>query len=202
MTAIGPASVLCVASDNGFVSDLKQSLEGSGVGEIHSVTDLDNVLEAMATGIINVVLIRDELPTLDAVELCKTVRTSSDSPNIRVPIVLICTDRNLQRTVEASNAGANEVLLFPFNEDKLAQRLLAAYHDRREFVESEFYVGPERRSLKKSKYGGILRRASDQAAEKAAASASGERPAAQETSASAPEEASMGPYQRSQMARE
>ncbi len=161
MNTTEPASVLCVATDNAFVDGVKLLLDGSSINQVQSVSDLDDVLAAMTSGAVNLLLIKDDFPKLDAVTLCKTVRTSPDSPNIRVPIVLICTDRNLQRTVDASNAGANEVLLYPFTESKLSTRLWAAYHDHREFIECEFYVGPDRRSLRNSNYGGTLRRAED-----------------------------------------
>ena len=131
------------------------------MGPILSATDFDDVLGAMAEGVIDAILIQDAVPELDAVELCRKIRTSSKSPNARVPIVLICTDLSLQRTVEVSNAGANEVLLYPFHKSKLVHRLSAAFHDRRPFVEHEDYVGPDRRTLRTSNHCGDTRRVDD-----------------------------------------
>lgn len=161
MNKLGSISVLCVVSGKNSADALKMLLNGAGINQIFATDDVDNVFDIVSGASIDVLLIQDSQPGIDGVELCRTVRTSPKSPDVRLPVVLILTEQNMARTVDATTAGINEMLVYPFSARKLVQRLTEALNDTRDFIQVETYVGPDRRFLKKWDYKGPLRRHDD-----------------------------------------
>lgn len=153
-----PFSVLCVVDGAKSAAALKQILEASGVTR-NAITDkVDNLLGILRDAPIDVLVIQDIPGKLDGVELCKLIRTSPDSPNVELPVVLILTDNSIDRTIAATTAGVHEMVVSPVSGSKLLQRLISAWEDERNFVKVDAYVGPDRRCLKKWDYRGPERR--------------------------------------------
>lgn len=154
-------SVLCVVKGRNAAGGLKLLLNGAGINQLFLTEDVSNVFDIVDGASIDVLLIQDDPPDIDGVELCREVRTSAKSPNVKLPVVLILTERSMTRTVDATVAGIHEIVVYPFSGRKLLQRLTAAHQDTRGFVQVESYVGPDRRFLRKWDYRGPKRRQDD-----------------------------------------
>jgi len=161
MNKIQPVSVLCVVNGKNAAGGLKLLLNGAGVSQVFATEDADDVFDIVSGASIDVLLIQDDPPEIDGVELCREIRNSPNSPDIKMPVILIMKESSMKRTVDATTAGVNEMLVYPFSARKLLQRLTAAINDEREFIQVETYVGPDRRFLKKWDYRGPMRRRDD-----------------------------------------
>lgn len=95
-------------------------------------------------------------------DLVKRIRNGeAGDEQRRTPIVMV-TNRNTAGAVEtARNAGVDEFVLRPFSTAILTRRAVEVRDNKREFVESAQYVGPDRRRHKAPDYDGPRRRLFD-----------------------------------------
>ena len=86
------------------------------------------------------------------------VRTSSDSPNPFMPIVMITGHSERSRVNAARDAGVNEFLVKPVTAKSLMDRINTVVNHPRSFVKGGTYFGPDRRRRKDMNYAGPWRR--------------------------------------------
>jgi len=103
-------------------------------------------------------LVIDWLRQIDSgVNLTKKVRTDTSSPNRYVPIIMTAGSGHEEKVLRSRNAGISEYLIKPFSAGTLANRVSRVIENPRQFVVSEIYVGPDRRS-KEEEFDGEERR--------------------------------------------
>ena len=112
-----------------------------------------NVFEKMNEINPVVAVIEDAPGKVDGIELVQKIRRSEDSPNIKIPILLVLSYATARRVIEGSESGANQILTVPFTSAKLWECFENTLNDPRKFVVSEEYVGPERRGSGDKKRG-------------------------------------------------
>lgn len=98
---------------------------------------------------------------LDGLDFVRLVRTGKDSPNPFVPIIMLTGHTEMNRVVEARDAGVHEFLAKPISAKKLYSRIRSIIEHPREFIRAGAYFGPDRRRLKVSTYKGPERRKSE-----------------------------------------
>jgi two-component system, chemotaxis family, chemotaxis protein CheY len=89
------------------------------------------------------------------------VRTASDSPNPYVPIIMMTGHSDRTHVGVARDAGVNSFLVKPISAKSLFAHIVNASQDKRSFVRTKSYFGPDRRVKKDANYRGRLRRAGD-----------------------------------------
>jgi len=90
------------------------------------------------------------------------IRRDATSPNQKAPVILLANHETAtKRVTPARDLGANGFLLKPFTADDLRTQIAAAVEDRREFIVSQQFVGPNRREQTVPGYDGPRRRAAD-----------------------------------------
>jgi two-component system, chemotaxis family, chemotaxis protein CheY len=82
---------------------------------------------------------------LDGIDLIEYLRTSPDSPNPRIPIILLTGNTEAHYVLRARDAGVNEYLIKPFAADQLVRRIRAIIEKPKGFIEAPNYRGPDRR---------------------------------------------------------
>lgn len=92
------------------------------------------------------------------IHLSKMLRTSKDSPNVYVPIVMTAGSGHLARVLRARDAGISEYLVKPFSAKSLADRISRVIEKPRVFVVCPSYTGPDRRVRTDESYTGPERR--------------------------------------------
>jgi len=112
------------------------------------------------------IIITDWLQNPDqGIELIKRVRTSPESPNRFVPVIMTAGSGHLMRVIKSRDAGVSEYLVKPFAAEALAIRITRVIERPRPFVVSPSYTGPERR-LRMQSFEGLDRRVVKQEIEK------------------------------------
>lgn len=98
---------------------------------------------------------------LDGLDFTRLVRTGKDSPNPFVPIIMLTGHTEMNRVVEARDAGVNEFLAKPISAKGLYSRVRSIIERPRPFVRAGLYFGPDRRRRPNPSYMGPERRKKD-----------------------------------------
>jgi CheY-like chemotaxis protein len=101
------------------------------------------------------------MPGMTGLEFAEKIRTSPDSPNPFVPIVMLTGHTSLDHVHAARDAGVNEFLAKPVSANAILNRLVAVIEHPRPFVRTRAYFGPCRRRHREADYDGLERRASE-----------------------------------------
>ncbi|NQV47176.1 MAG: response regulator [Rhodospirillaceae bacterium] len=95
---------------------------------------------------------------LDGLDFTRMVRTGSDSPNPFVPIIMLTGFTEMNRVVEARDAGVSEFLAKPISARGLYSRIRSIIERPRPFVRAGMFFGPDRRRNDLATYMGKERR--------------------------------------------
>lgn len=126
---------------------------------VESAYSMEEGFEKFAKGNHDLVII-DWLQTPDrGIELARQIRMSGRSPNPFVPIIMTAGSGHENRVKRARDAGVSEYLVKPFTARTLAKKIERIVENPRQFVVSQNYIGPDRRTAGRSgTYSGPERR--------------------------------------------
>ncbi|TVQ85687.1 MAG: response regulator [Micavibrio sp.] len=93
----------------------------------------------------DIVLTDWEMDEITGIELVRKIRTDQQSVNRIVPIVILTGYALPERIKEARDAGVTEFLVKPFMAKELINRIAHVINKPRDFVETDTFVGPDRR---------------------------------------------------------
>ena len=97
----------------------------------------------------------------DGLAFARRIRTADGSPNACIPIVMMTGHAERSRVQAAIDAGVNTFLAKPISARSLADHISHALNDRRPFVRTPTFFGPDRRHHRYHDYAGPFRRAED-----------------------------------------
>ncbi len=127
---------------------VKGMMRSFGFRNFHEVDDTAAALQCMREHPIDLVLTEFQVSPADGISFVHVLRRGSDSPNRLVPVVMY-TDRTTRGIVLAArDAGIDEFVVKPLSAEALLARVHAAVLERRPFVRSKVYFGPDRRRHK------------------------------------------------------
>jgi len=81
----------------------------------------------------------------DGLAFVRRIRRDPDLDCADMPILLLTAHTELERVLEARDAGINRVMAKPVSFRTLYDNIVAAIRDPRPFVNTEDYIGPDRR---------------------------------------------------------
>jgi DNA-binding response OmpR family regulator len=142
---------------------LRAILAGFGVRRIEEASEVEEALEILAGGDIDVAFVDFKLGGASGIDFCRRVRMDPGSPNVYLPVIMVTAYSERRRVIDAINAGVDEFLVKPVRSVDVANRVNAVVERRRPFVQSEGYFGPDRRRRDDPWYRGPWRRAGDPA---------------------------------------
>lgn len=101
-------------------------LKKAGVDDVVEVTNGQEAVDLLAKpNDVGLVLLDWNMPVMTGIEALTKIRTGNKS----LPVVMVTTESEKEKVVEAIKAGANDYLLKPFNpqdvQDKLAKHIEA-----------------------------------------------------------------------------
>ncbi|MEI9992112.1 MAG: response regulator [Rhizomicrobium sp.] len=135
-------------------------LQAFGVLQVFEATDGESAWKLLRECNPDVVFMDWTMPEMTGIEVVKMVRTSSQTPNPFVPIIMLTGYTQLDHVRQARDAGANEFLAKPVSVKAVMSRLVAVIEHPRPYVRTKAYFGPCRRRRGKEEYRGPERRAS------------------------------------------
>ena len=156
-------NVLVVDDDIHSRQIVKGILRALGVRDMREAEDGAEALRILQTFAADIVFCDWNMCPVDGLEFTRLVRTSSDSPNPFVNIVMLTAHREFKHVVEARDAGINEYLIKPVSPQSLYARICAVIDNPRPYVRSfgeDDYFGPTRRRHDSALYVDVDRRQS------------------------------------------
>jgi two-component system, chemotaxis family, chemotaxis protein CheY len=109
-----------LADDSGTMRTIiRRSLESLGVATIVEAADGSLAVTAFKPGEFELVLTDWNMPGKTGVEVAKSIRALDK----KIPIVMITTEAEKARVMEALQAGVSDYLVKPFTTEKLKEKL-------------------------------------------------------------------------------
>lgn len=140
-------NVLVYAATLGIAQTLRMALRGAGVRTVHLASNINQVLEgfSLAEPHVAVIYIDGAEQADPGLSMLAFIRRHEQSPNRRIPVVVVSQRREMATIQAAGDAGAHEYVLFPVSGEVLLKKVHAARTSTRPFIETDAYVGPDRR---------------------------------------------------------
>ena len=117
-------------------------LKAIGVEKFEAV---DQGTTAYRAASCDIIIAEQVMLPLDGLDLARMIRTSPDSPNPTVPILMIAASPRSDEVVAARDSGVTEYMAMPFSVTTLYNRLVFIIEQPRLFVCDGEYFGPDRR---------------------------------------------------------
>ena len=150
-----------IVDPNAFMRSLiKNVLHGFGTEKFIEATDGADAFEKMDSLAPDIIFTEWMMEPMDGLDFTRLMRTGKDSPNPFVPIIMTTAYSEMQRVVEARDAGITEFVTKPLSAKTLMARVTAVIERPRPFIRSTRYFGPDRRRWRTSDYDGLERRQS------------------------------------------
>jgi two-component system, chemotaxis family, chemotaxis protein CheY len=135
-----------VVEDNKFMATVvRRVLNSLGTKEVRECADGADALKVLKTFPADIVITDWAMEPLDGIELTRMIRTASDSHNPYVPIIMLTAYSEMNRIVEARDAGVNEFVVKPISVNTLFSRIQAVVEKPRPFIRIKDFFGPDRR---------------------------------------------------------
>ncbi|MGZ3305186.1 MAG: response regulator [Asticcacaulis sp.] len=148
-----------VVDDNvHMIHIVKTILRGFGAVHVFEARDATEAFHKIKHDSIDLVVTDYQMEVLDGIEFVKLIRTSSDSPNRYVPIIMLTAYSERSRVESARDAGANEFCCKPVTAQELFRKVSAIVDFPRPFIRTPAYFGPDRRRKNPEQYEGPERR--------------------------------------------
>lgn len=138
-------TVLIVDEDANMAVILSTVLGELGVGWALTVPNVMEAKNLLATGRVDCVILDWLTGAGQGLDLVAYIRSSADSPDRELPVVLCTAETTFEKIVSARDAGVSEIIAKPFSLGEVEAKLSAAMYRRRSFVRSEEFCGPDRR---------------------------------------------------------
>jgi len=135
-----------IVEDNKFMQTVvRRVLSTLGAEDIQECADGADALKIMKTFPADIIITDWAMEPIDGIELTRSIRTASDSPNPYIPIIMLTAYSEMNRIVEARDAGVNEFVIKPISVNTLFSRIQAVIDKPRSFIRINNFFGPDRR---------------------------------------------------------
>ena len=140
-----------------LIRDILAMLEVTRIRSVTSVARARNVLRGES---VDIIVTEYHMEPETGIDLIDWIRTSTDSPDRMIPIIMLTANSEEEYVMRARDRGVTEFLAKPFNVEGLYRRLVSVIARPRAFVNIDTYFGPDRRR-RQVEFGGPDRRHED-----------------------------------------
>lgn len=160
--AIRAQSILVLDPSSFHRAVAGEMLRALGAGSVENASDLKEAAVLIQRIAPTILLLEWDLEDkLDGIAYTKKIRRG-ETPFKRDIAIVMASNHASQASVETARiAGVDEYVIKPFSTGSLTARLESVVLNRREFIDSKAYIGPDRRRKLVVDYEGARRRASD-----------------------------------------
>jgi two-component system, chemotaxis family, chemotaxis protein CheY len=154
-------NILLVEDNKHMQLLVKEILRSFRIKAVRVADDGADAIKEMRTFATDLVICDWNMQPIDGLEFVRMVRTSSDSTNPYVPVIMLTGHTEITRVLEARDSGITEFLAKPVSAKGLYQRICMVIERPRQFIKTRMYVGPDRRRTPPTDNNNKGRRASD-----------------------------------------
>ncbi|WEK57174.1 MAG: response regulator [Candidatus Brevundimonas phytovorans] len=139
-------STVLLVDDNAQALDMLSSVfQGFGVKEQIKCASAVEAVRIIQNRTVDLIVIDCADPAMDSYAFARWLRRETPAPLRFIPIMLLTGHASQAKVQEGRDCGVSFVVTKPLTPAVLLRRILWLAGDEREFVESENYVGPDRR---------------------------------------------------------
>ena len=143
--ALERMSVLLVDDNRYMITLISEILLGLSIRNVAKFTNSADAFKELGLIPIDLVICDHAMDLLSGIEFVQMLRTSKDSPNPFVPVIMVSGYGDMTTVTSARDAGVNEFLIKPISAKALYMRVLQVINKPRAFLRSKTYFGPDRR---------------------------------------------------------
>lgn len=140
------ARVVLAEPNLGLRHRIAENLIENGFADIVRTGNMAGVRDALMEGNVDLLIADSVMPEGDLCDVIWQLRHAKIGNNPFAVVIALITDRTAEVVRKAVNAGADDVLLKPFDPAQLFDRIAALARGRKRFVVTSDYIGPDRRT--------------------------------------------------------
>ena len=145
---LSSANVLVVDDNPQAVELLCGVLDGFGMRRFRRAVGVDEAKEACADSVFDLILTDAQMPGVDGYEFSRWLRRSTDEQARLTPAIIITAHTRRSQVAKARDCGANFIIAKPITPKIILERIIWVAQSTRLFIETETYIGPDRRFRK------------------------------------------------------
>ena len=129
-------SIVCLIVDDDKFSRTftKTALYQIGIKNTKEATSTEEAIELLHSFKIDVILLDQQMPGQNGLELAKVIKSGSLDGNKNTPIIMITVDTKEKTVLEAKDLGIQEYLVKPISPLALKKRICTAFGIKQERV--------------------------------------------------------------------
>ena len=154
-------NILLVEDNKHMQLLIKEILRSFRIKAVRVADDGADAIKEMRTFAVDLIICDWNMQPIDGLEFVRMIRTSSDSSNPYVPVIMLTGHTETNRVLEARDAGITEFLAKPVSAKGLYQRICMVIERPRQFIKTRTYAGPDRRRIPSTEKTNKGRRAQD-----------------------------------------
>lgn len=135
--------VLLADDDKSMRYLVRDLLKAFGVGEIQTANDGAAAYAMLRHYAADLVIADWLMSPMNGLDFLRKVRLAPDSPNPFIPMIILTGYTDTQRVTACRDAGVTSYLAKPITAKTLYSRLVSVIEDKRPFVRTESYFGPD-----------------------------------------------------------
>lgn len=139
-------TVVVADCDPHLCEGLRVAMAAEGYKDIHTIRRLSAVRELIAERMVDLLVLDVDLPDGDTVALVRDIRRGNAGRNPFVSIIFVTRESDTDVIRRAVNSGVDLILIKPLSAGRLFTRIERLVADRKPFVVTGDYVGPDRRN--------------------------------------------------------
>lgn len=142
---ISQVGVIIADDDRRISVIVREVLESLGFKNIYLSNDGSDALRIIRKEKIDMLITDWKMSPMDGINLVKFIRTSDESPNRLLPIIMMTGNVEREQVEIARDVGITEFVIKPFSAKTLMSRIVMLIEHPRSFIISKKFIGPDRR---------------------------------------------------------
>jgi len=142
---LAQSMVLLIDHNQQSLEVLSSIFHGYGVKEQIKCGSTDDAMRIVQKRNVDLTLVDCSMPGMDGGDFIRWLRHETPAPLRFMPVIMLTGHAAESKVNNSLNCGASFIVTKPLTPAVLLQRILWLGADEREFVESDTYVGPDRR---------------------------------------------------------
>lgn len=138
-------TVLLIDDNLQALDILSSVVQGFGVREQIRCNSAIEATEVVKKRQVDLILVDCAMPEMDGYDFIRWLRREAPAGTRQVPVIMLTGHAAASRVQKSRDCGASFVVTKPLTPTVLIQRIVWLSTDARDFIQSESYVGPDRR---------------------------------------------------------
>jgi len=135
-----------VAEDSEMMSKiLRGILRALGIRKVIEVNSGLDAFHYLKDHDIDLVIADNMMEPMSGIELVSLIRSGAEGVDPFAPFIMVSGFTDVQRIIEARDAGISEYLAKPISAKQVYQRISSVIENPRDFVRTHNFFGPDRR---------------------------------------------------------